>query len=547
MRKLAYIIVLLLVMPVIASAQVAKQVEVSKDYTPTINSAQKLSIVPDMSDTVKMNPDIDYTITPRSYQTSLMMQNFKPATITYWDFKRSRPFYARAAIGAPYTTEADAYVSTFNKDKGYAMAYVNHWGDYRKRPMIYTDEKRSDARAELSNRLGGRAGLFLGPRRLEFDIYGDEQLRHRYPTTGERIHFGKGQAKLRFGDDFTDLSRWNFDIELQGGLFADGNKIAKFNESNLSAKVAVGKMVGKHVLRIHAGYDGIFGSKQLGSYKNNSLMAGARYGISSNRFEFLLGADYYHDKVSNATDTPHHIFPYLRMTWKNSSEGFVPFVEVDGGLKRHDFGSLMYENPYFSPVETTGEELSALPNESVYNGRIGFGGSLGKRVFSYSLSAELALADEHLYWYSRGADYYFATAYQYSLRIDGQMKLRPAGWFEAEVAVGVYAWENYDSYYSNRPSFDAGLDLRYTGRKITAGINLGYKSSIKWLTMDDNSQMSYIKTDGTFTLGVEAEWRINERWAVFAEGRNLTGSKVYEWLHYYKDSPQGLVGAKFTF
>ena len=65
--------------------------------------------------------------------------------------------------------------------------------------------------------------------------------------------------------------------------------------------------------------------------------------------------------------------------------------------------------------------------------------------------------------------------------------------------------------------------------------------------MDDNSQMSYIKTDGTFTLGVEAEWRINERWAEYAEGRNLTGSKVYEWLHYYKYSPQGLVGAKFTF
>jgi hypothetical protein len=66
MRKLAYIIVLMLALPAVASAQVAKQVEVSKDYTPTLNSAQKLSIAPDMTDTVKMRPDIDYTITPRS-------------------------------------------------------------------------------------------------------------------------------------------------------------------------------------------------------------------------------------------------------------------------------------------------------------------------------------------------------------------------------------------------------------------------------------------------------------------------------------------------
>lgn len=547
MRKFTYIIVLMLVMPAVASAQVAKQVEVSKDYTPSINSAQKLSIVPDMTDTVKIRPDIDYTITPRSYETSLMTQNFKPATITYWDFKRSRPFYARAALGAPLTSEADAYVSTFNKDKGYAMAYVNHWGDYRKRPLLYTGELGDDLRAEMSNRLGGRAGLFLGPRRLEVDVYGDDQLRHRYPTTGKKIHFGRANAKLRFGDDFTDLSRWNFNIEVDGGLFYNGREDNKFNESNFAANVAVGKMVGQHVLRIHAAYSGIYGSKMLEEYKNNRLMVGARYGISSNRFEFLLGADYQHDKVSNATDSPHHIFPYLRMTWKNTSEGFVPFVEVDGGLVSHDFGTILYNNPFLKPSAGTGAELSKIPNESVYNGRIGFCGSLGKSIFSYSLSAELSLADEHLYWYSKGADYFFTMAYQHSLRIDGQMKLRPAAWFEAEANVGVFAWENYDSYYSNRPNFDFGLALRYTGRKVTAGVNLGYQGGIKWLTMNDESQMGYTKTDGTFTLGIEAEWRINERWAVFAEGRNLTGSTLYEWLHYYTDSAQGLAGVKFSF
>lgn len=546
MRKLAYIIVLMLALPAVASAQVAKQVEVSKDYTPSINSAQKLTIVPDMTDTVKMRPDIDYTITPRSYQTSLMTQNFKPATISYWDFKRPRPYYVKAAAGAPLASEADAYISTFNKDKGYAMLYLNHCGDYRKRPTL-TGELSDNGRTEMSNRLGGRAGLFAGPRQLEFDIYADEQMRHRYPTTGELIHFGKADAKLRFGDDFTDLSRWNFNIEVAGGLFTDLYRKEGFNESDLSANVAIAKTIGKHVLRIHAGYDGVFGAKALSDYKSNGLMAGARYGITRERFEFLLGADYHHDIVSNNTDSPHHIFPYLRMTWKNTKKGFVPFVEVDGELNRNNFGTLIYENPFFSPLSTTGEELSKLANESIYNGRIGFGGSLGKSVFAYSLSAELSLADNHIYWYNRGADYYFASAYQHSLRIEGQMKLRPVGWFEAEANVGVYAWENYDSFYSNRPNFDFNLDLRYTGRKIMAGLNFGYASGIKWLTMGADSQMTYTQTDGTLKLGLEAEWRINEHWTVYVEGRNLAGSRIYEWLNYYTDSPQGLAGFKFTF
>lgn len=132
MKRLSYIL-LMAALPVAASAQVAKQVEVTKDYVPMVKSAQKLSVIPDMTDTVTMQPDIEYEVTPRSYETSMLVQNFRPATITYWDYNRSRPFYARGAFGVPLTSEADIYVSTYNKDRGYAMAYVNHWGDYRNR------------------------------------------------------------------------------------------------------------------------------------------------------------------------------------------------------------------------------------------------------------------------------------------------------------------------------------------------------------------------------------------------------------------------------
>ena len=215
MKKIIYSALLLLV-PFVASAQVAKQVEVTKDYTPSVNTAQKLSIMPDMTDTVKMRPDIDYTITPRSYETSLLTENFKPATITYWDYTPTPLLYVRGAAGVPLASEVDAYISAYNKDKGYAMAYVNHWGDYRNRMALDGVTKVKNHTTEMSNRLGGRAGLFVGRHMLELDIYGDKQLRHRYPTTGEKISYGEMDAKLRFGDDFTDLSRWNFNVEIGG-------------------------------------------------------------------------------------------------------------------------------------------------------------------------------------------------------------------------------------------------------------------------------------------------------------------------------------------
>ena len=55
MKKILYI-AMLLCLPVVAMAQVSKQVEVTKDYKPNVDAAQKLSIIPDMTDTVTMRP-----------------------------------------------------------------------------------------------------------------------------------------------------------------------------------------------------------------------------------------------------------------------------------------------------------------------------------------------------------------------------------------------------------------------------------------------------------------------------------------------------------
>ena len=135
------------------------------------------------------------------------------------------------------------------------------------------------------------------------------------------------------------------------------------------------------------------------------------------------------------------------------------------------------------------------------------------------------------------------------------MKIRPAGWFEAELTAGVYAWENYGDYYANRPNFDAALDLRVITHELKIDINFGYAGGIKWMTGTDSTNENgeittsygYVKTNNTFSLGLSAEWRVCERIAVFAEGRNLTGSRIYEWLNYYQNTPQGLLGVKMTF
>ena len=555
MKRFIYLI-LLLVVPIVSSAQVAKQVEVEKNYTPIVGKAKKLAMVPDMTDTVMMHPDISYSFVPRSYETSLLTEKFKPATISYWDFARKHLLYVKAASGAPLTSEGDLYISSYNKDRGYVMGYVNHWGDYRDRWALDGETKLSENTSQMSNRIGARGGLNMGRHLLEVDIYGDQQMRHRYPTTGERIRFGEVQGTLRFGDDFTDLSRWNFNVEMGGGFYYNCHKIVddkSLDQSNISAKVSVGKMIDHHLLKIDAGYDGVYGNDMLSAYTNNIFMAGARYGFMAERFSFLVGADYYHDKVGELSSSPHHIFPYMRMTWNNPKQSLVPYVEVDGELKRNDFGALSYQNPYLLTSQSVAQDMLSLANETMCNGRAGISGNLGQGIFAYDLSAQVSIANNHLYWYNVGADYQFITAYQHTLILNGSAVFRPSGWFEAKVDASLFAWENYEDYSSNRPNFEFELGLRYTGRKFTIGASMEFMSGIKWMTLAEAGGNGVLpsfvatKTNSTLLLGVDAEWRINEHWAVFAEGRNLTGSKVYEWLHYYCDTAQGIAGLKFNF
>lgn len=573
MKRILYITTLLALFYAVqpSAAQVLKQVEVSKDHAPTVSQAQKLAIIPDMTDTVKMQPEIEYSVTPRTYATSLMTKNFRPATIAYWDYNPHRPLYVKAAVGVPLTSEADLYLSTYNKDKGYAMVYANHLGDYRNRNN-QLGEKVKRHTDEMSNRVGGRAGWFVGRHTLEADLYGDSQLRHRYPTTGERIAYGKFNGKVRFGDEFVDMSRWNFNIEAGGGFFR--HKVRRdeqkpiFSQSNVEIDATIGRVLGgRHLFLMQVGYNGIFGGKEISAYRNNSMMVGMRYGFSRPRTNMIIGADYYYDKVKASTDSPHHILPYLHVTWKSATERFVPYVEVDGELIRHDFSSLMYENPFFVAESAVSPPLSALPNEVKYNGRIGVGGNLVRGLFSYNLSAELSFADDHVYWCSLFGDYSFVTAYQHSLRLDGSVKIRPAAWLEAELSAKVYAWENYDKLYANRPNFTTALDIRVVTRRVKAGFNLEYAGGVKWLTMplmngatmlDEGANdvsgedaagphFSCVTTRNTVSLNLNVEYRINNRISVYAEGRNLTGSNIYEWLCYYYTTPRAMLGVKMTF
>lgn len=93
----------------------------------------------------------------------------------------------------------------------------------------------------MFNRIGAAAGKYFGKHILEGDLSYDNRMYHRYGVyapagferefgAGDMNDYGDARVAVRFGDDFQDLSRTNFEIALNGGMFFDHSDWSGYNE-----------------------------------------------------------------------------------------------------------------------------------------------------------------------------------------------------------------------------------------------------------------------------------------------------------------------------
>ncbi|MDE5691853.1 MAG: hypothetical protein K2I13_06595, partial [Alistipes sp.] len=394
----------------VVSAQVEKVVEVTKTYVPSLESAVKLSVAPNMTDTVQMYPDIDYSIAPLSIETSFRTRPIRPASVTYWEFNRPRSCYLKAGAGYPLNSEVDFYASSQNHDTGYVIGYLNHEGRYANIRNDFGNLRNS---IRLANRAGAAAGLYLGRHVFEGEVSYDNRLYHRYGRhiplgvafddlyAGAVVDYGDANLKLRIGDDFLDLSRVNFEIALSGGLFFDHSDVAQRAGQNLlGASGRIGKAFGRHRFTLDAGYERFGGSKNLKGLHQQQIHAGVRYGHDGEAVRLEVGAEYYRDEIKGQT-SGDYILPFARVHFTLGAREFRPFVEADGKVQDNSFRSLARQNPYVAGGVQTEEGTGLwLDKSSVdYNVRLGLGGTLWRNRFDYRVYVGFSIRDHHVYWY----------------------------------------------------------------------------------------------------------------------------------------------------
>ena len=567
-----------------ASAQVAKEVEVVRDFAPKVARAQKKSVAPNMVDTVKLRPEIDYSVTPSSFTSTLNTHRFRPAAVTYWEYNREYPFYLKLGAGYPINTVADFYATTHRADVGYASAYANHIGQFSK-IKVYDpgfEQTYNNRSHQMQTRAGVMAGKYFGRYTLSGDAYYQADMYSRYPYAQSNesdprdVDYENVAFKATFGDSFADLSHLNFDLQAGFDFYNDKSDMLRYDggaEPILSDKfqqisahfgARVARNIGsRSTLSLGVNYKGYFGLRDLSYYRNNIYSASFLYGYKSDRlFNLKVGATYNYDAVSGQKSL-HHVLPYLYVGLNIRDNGrFVPYLELDGELLNNSYQELQRRNPYVAmlgyeglPMMSPGETL---PNTAIYNVRFGFTGHTQSSKLAYRLYANMSFIENSLYWYNVDRAFFAAEVARRNIfSINGSVEYKPISPLLIEAQVKGFLYTTFATVENAMPSIEARLALRYTHRKFAVGASADLVGASRWTSIVDYRQGDSFRTAVDINpsvrvpvavdLGLDFEWFASDKCTVFVQGRNLANMKTYHWVFYREYGANFTVGAKLQF
>ena len=592
MKRYITTLILCFAVSFMASAQVVKQVEVTKSYAPEVGEAQKLNLTPSLEDNEDMKlgaDEVDYSITKRPFASELSTHQFKPAKVTYWEYEHNYPFYLKLGVGYPLNTVGDFYASTHRANVGYLTGYINHNGQYSKLKYRngYDGNTYKDNRSlQMNNRFGVMGGKYFGRYTLAGDLNYSMNLYHRYPFHNvyaedgtpvleynrRKVDYDDVKLSLSFGDSFTDYSSLNFKVYASADIYNDKSehfiKESLYQQANTTAGVALAREITKRsALALNFDYEGYYGLKSLKAYRNSIVGADVRYSFrSGGLIDLTVGAKVLYDNnpADKVKQSRWHGFPYLSMSLNVNDKGvFVPYVEVDGELQNNSYYSLLRRNPYVAILDGVNGSLSAdsaVPNTELYNVRFGVSGHTEGSKFAYRFYANMSFMKNAIYWYNINQIFFgVESASRNVWSLCGAVDYRPISQLLITAQVKGTLYTNFSNVEDAMPNVEALVSARYTHKKFTAGMSAELYGPTKWTCIQDDKlfqptsinsvQTGVFRARTSLDLSLYGDYHVSNTCTVYGEVNNILGDVMptYRWAFYRELGASFTVGVKVQF
>ena len=559
-------VVLLVASCTMAYAQESKRVEISTTYRPEVAQATKLMAPTTIEDVPVINPEIEYNVVPQTWQVSLETEDYEPIVMYNYDFKRAKPLYAKLGVGYSLASDAALRYAVQNKRVGYFGVGLDHRANFQRHTNSLGMLRSIADSYDMNNgaTLGG--GVYVGRALFEATATYNNDIYNRYAELLDdpsRVIFHDAVLSLRFGDEFVDLSHFNFSLEARGGYWShllpvpSSSGVESLDEFSGGALFRLARNVGKGVIGLNAGYD-MWQSSAI-EYMNTRWSLGLEYMWRWGIANFELGVAYKYDYIKNLSAeayNPHRVLPRLKISLDVEKASLVPYLEVATNMSQNSVASLYRQNPYID-FDVIAERVGVMLNSTSYDMSVGLDGSLLARRFTYRAYAGVNLQRNQTFWYvNREGTFGVVTGDNDRLFWGVELGVRPIN--NLRLSAGYKG--HSDSIDANTPyctsdaKFMVDFSAEYSYKRWKFQLSTDVIGPRVWCWEANEGEIKAagaIATPTSVDLGVGVSYAIKDWAEIYLNGYNLlnnSGLKTMYDYAFYDDSGIGFMcGVKLNF
>lgn len=536
---------------------VSEEIEVIRPYKPVLAEAVKLRRSPDLENLKTYKAKFNYALTDRKLELNSDIQKLQAQQLADERATELINNYVKGGFGSLATVLAEAYVNIGKDEALQTGAFFRHFSQQGKL------NKQNESTQQLSvfgRSIGDKAVLSgrINYQRHGLYFYGIDETNPNFNLLNpdkQTLNFIEleGEATNRFTGDENALS---YAVKANAYLFRD-----KFD-----AKEQVVTLTGYLNKRINNFNLGLATSTELGSTNdlnvkvaNNLLRLNPYIKLQAKGVNITAGVNFVQEFGAVSSS---RIFPAVTADFTLIPDFLQLFGEVKGDVNRNSLKNFTDENPFLNSNITIKNSIEKL---SISGGIKGNGGpGFGYKARFYSKK----ITDMPLFVNNYSNPNKFDVIYDF-----GNMKLLG---LEGEISVQVsdeLKWtgkvnmEDYkpavekESYF--KPQLRVSSNFSYSfNKKLTLSANVAIQDDSKakvylanpvsggnttYPPVPDYTIEKVVNLKGFVDLGIGADYKINNKFSVFAKANNLLNTNYSKYLNYRVNGINIFGGLSYSF
>ncbi|WP_316738103.1 TonB-dependent receptor [Pedobacter aquatilis] len=534
-------------------ATVSEEIEVVRPYKPILAEAVKLRRSPNLDDVKTYKARLNYSVTDRKLEINSDIQKLKAQALV--DEKQTELInnYVKGGFGSLSTLLGEVYINN-GRDEGLQLGgYFKHFSQEGKlnKQNSSTQQLSLFGRSILQdNTVSGR----LNFERNGVHFYGIDNLRPTLNPNPEKQAFTFIEAEGELVKNYKE-SETDFSYALKANAYLLNDRFDA-QESYLTLNGYLNKRISSLNLGLAAATE--FGTTKdaLTSIGNNLLRLNPYIRLQVKGAKVTAGINFVQEFGTNSRS---RIFPAVTADFTLIPDYLQVFGEVKGDVNRNSLKGFSDENPWLNTnvnIKNTVEKLS------ISAGVKGTGGpGFGYKARFYIKQLE----DMPLFINNFGEFNKFDVIYDFGTAkitgLEGEISVQVSDalkWTgklnidDYKPAQETYSWfkpglkvsSNLVYSYNKKLSFNAGVVMQ---DDVKAKVNVQQPVPPASYLIPNPSIESIVTVKGYVDLGVGADYRINNKFAVFAKANNLLNTNYSRYLYYQVNGFNIFGGLTYSF